>query len=44
MAYKIVIKEGNRITHEETVANEADILPVIKSKGKNKEFSVEEVS
>tara|TARA_R100001460_G_scaffold32368_1_gene63438 strand:+ start:251 stop:385 length:135 start_codon:yes stop_codon:yes gene_type:complete len=44
MAYKIVIKDGDRITHEETVANEADILPVLKAKGANKDFSVEEVS
>jgi|TARA_Y100000033_G_C2665897_1_gene71874 hypothetical protein len=44
MAYKIVIKDGERVVHEETVSKEADILPVIKSKGANKEFSVEEVS
>ena len=41
MAYKIVIKDGERVVHEETVANEADILPVLKSKGANKDFSVE---
>ena len=44
MAYKIVIKDGERVVHEETVANEADIPPVLKSKGANKDFSVEEVS
>ena len=55
MAYKIVIKDGDRITHEETVANEADILPVheaankdaavawIKENVKNESFTAEEI-